>query len=65
MKPKLCPSCKSDLVHREEIPPALRPIYGHESHYSRLIVLWDNDRDEPIAYVCPDCGEKIGPEEKK
>lgn len=53
-----CPHCKANLVG-EEILEAARENYGGHSHFSRLVGIYDRDRDRTSHFVCPDCGKRI------
>ena len=49
-----CPHCGSDM-RGEEIPPGSRHLYGDGIFFSRIIGLYDIQRDMTLAYQCPDC----------
>jgi hypothetical protein len=43
-----CPKCQSDL------------LYEHgDATYSRLVAIYDRDRDMTVAWRCPDCGYTV------
>ena len=62
-----CSSCDADL-RGPAIPPEHRYMYGNldycqygcggEPHYSRLIGIYDRERDRTVAWRCPDCGHE-------
>ena len=49
-----CPSCKANL-RGKPIPEKYQQYYGNLTHYSRLISVYDENRDCTIAWKCPDC----------
>lgn len=59
-----CSHCGADL-RGPRIEPRLREMYGGdvecrhgcgaESHYSRLIGIYDIERDRTVEWMCPDC----------
>lgn len=59
MTPLAYPKCTADLSGAE-IPADLRnPFYGTtETHYSRVIGIYDRDRDRTTHWRCPDCGHE-------
>lgn len=55
--PAHCPSCGESLIG-PEIPPELREHYGGQTRYTRVIALYDVDRDRTTQWACPDCGHR-------
>jgi hypothetical protein len=53
--PITCPGCGADL-RAGEIPPAERQMFGGESHFSRVIGIYDPQADATVDWRCPDCG---------
>ena len=53
--PATCPACHADL-RGAEIPVEHREHFGGATHGSRLIGIYDRDRDRTVAWRCPDCG---------
>lgn len=51
-----CPACGVSLIG-EPIPEELRRsgFYGDSTHWRRDIAIYDRDRDQTVAYQCPDC----------
>jgi hypothetical protein len=50
-----CPFCGVSF-QGDPIPEGLRAeYYGGSTHYSRLIAIYDRDRDRTVAWRCPDC----------
>ena len=62
-----CSACGADL-RGPTIEPTHRHLYGTvvecrhgcggEPHYSRLIGIYDMERDRTVAWRCPDCGHE-------
>jgi uncharacterized C2H2 Zn-finger protein len=52
-----CPKCES-LWHETPIPVESQPLYGHARFFSRLIGIYDRDRDRTVAWQCPDCNTR-------
>jgi len=48
--PTECPKCKADLRQK---PP---PHYRGRGDLSRVIGIYDRDRDRTTHWKCPDCG---------
>ena len=42
----ICPHCQADLSYKVG-----------DVTYSRLIGIYDQDKDRTVAYRCPDCGK--------
>lgn len=53
-----CPHCGANLVGAE-IPLTHREYFGGKTHGSRLIAIYDRDRDRTSHYECPDCRTRI------
>ena len=49
-----CPKCGS-LWHDKRIPEESRHHYGNARFFSRVLGIYDRDRDCTIGYQCPDC----------
>jgi len=49
-----CPHCKVSL-QGDLIPMEHREYYGNNTHFSRLISVYDHNEDRSVAYRCPDC----------
>jgi uncharacterized C2H2 Zn-finger protein len=49
-----CPKCES-LWHEKRIPEGQRALYGDAKFFSRVMGIYDRNRDRTIAYQCPDC----------
>jgi len=49
-----CPKCGS-LWHEKRIPKESRHHYGDAQFFSRVLGIYDRDRDRTVAYQCPDC----------
>lgn len=49
-----CPKCGS-LWHDKRIPEESRHHYGDARFFSRVIGIYNRDRDRTVAYQCPDC----------
>ncbi len=57
-----CPHCKADLTGAA-IPYEDRKHYiAGTTHYSRLVAIYDNERDRTVAWMCPDCRMRWGRE---
>lgn len=52
-----CPKCGADF-QGPPIPEQHRQHYGKHTHFSRLIGIYDMDRDRTVAWRCPDCGHE-------
>jgi ssDNA-binding Zn-finger/Zn-ribbon topoisomerase 1 len=52
-----CPKCES-LWHDKPIPKESQHLYGYAQFFSRLIGLYDLDRDRTVAWQCPDCNTR-------
>jgi predicted RNA-binding Zn-ribbon protein involved in translation (DUF1610 family) len=62
-----CSACGSNL-RGPIIEPSHREMYGgyvecrhgcgSEPHYSRLMGIYDMERDRTVAWRCPDCGHE-------
>lgn len=62
-----CSACGADL-RGSTIPVESRHLYGghmecrygcgNEPHYSRLMGIYDVERDRTVAWQCPDCGHE-------
>lgn len=50
--PTACPSCGHDLRTEWQNPD------GQTINGSRVIGIYDRDRDRTVAWQCPDCGER-------
>lgn len=55
-----CPKCNADLTgepiperHREHYPPG-------DTHFSRVIGLYDRELDRTVGWRCPDCKSRVG-----
>jgi rubrerythrin len=53
--PDFCPKCNVDFKDKP-IPEKHREFYGNETHFSRLIFIYDRDLDRTVSWRCPDCG---------
>ena len=53
MTPMKCPSCAADL-QGDKIPEAHRSFYVG-SHFSRVISIYDRNKDAHDCWKCPDC----------
>jgi uncharacterized C2H2 Zn-finger protein len=49
-----CPKCES-LWHETPIPEESQHLFGYAKFFSRVIGIYDRDRDCTVAYQCPDC----------
>lgn len=49
-----CPKCGS-LWHEKRIPEESRHHFGNARFFSRVLGIYDRDRDRTVAYQCPDC----------
>jgi ribosomal protein L37AE/L43A len=49
----VCPFCKSNLQGKP-IPKEWQQDYG-ATHFSRIIAIYDRDKDRTVKYECPDC----------
>jgi len=49
-----CPKCKSDL-RGKRIPKAQQVHYGGETRFTRVINIYDADKDRHVGWLCPDC----------
>jgi len=54
MIPDNCPKCHTNLIG-DPIPEQDQHLFGCD-HFSRVIGIYDRDRDETVYYKCPDCG---------
>lgn len=55
MLPTHCPKCNADFKG-EEIPEKDREMFGNNTHFSRLIGIYDMYKDMATQHKCPDCG---------
>ena len=55
--PMVCPQCQADF-RGKEIPPADRPSFGGETHFSRVIGIYSHEADATMAWKCPSCGHE-------
>ena len=55
MIPDNCPKCHTNLIG-DPIPVEDQEVFGGHTHFSRVIGIYDRDRDETVYYKCPDCG---------
>lgn len=53
--PSVCPQCHANF-RGEDISPANRASFGGETHYSRVIGVYDDAADATVSWQCPDCG---------
>jgi predicted Zn-ribbon and HTH transcriptional regulator len=53
-----CPKCNSDWTDGL-IPEKDRHLFGNKKNFSRLISIYDHDRDRTVAFECPDCKERF------
>lgn len=54
---KTCPFCGVSLLGAE-IPEQSREHYGGQTHFSRVIGVYSQERDRTVAWRCPDCGKE-------
>jgi rubredoxin len=54
MDTRYCPKCKADL-RSIPIPKKDRIYHGGNTHFSRLIGIYDHGLDRTVAWQCPDC----------
>lgn len=52
--PMTCPRCRAEF-QREEIPVADRASFDGETHFSRVIGIYNHAADSTVAWKCPDC----------
>jgi hypothetical protein len=57
MTPTECPKCKADL-RGADIPPSQQGAYGGETHFTRVIGIYDRYKDRTTHWRCPDCGHE-------
>jgi len=50
----VCPKCQVDF-RAKEIEPAKRGLFGNETHFSRVIGIYDEEADTTVGWLCPDC----------
>lgn len=53
--PAYCPHCGVSF-EGEPIPEQDRESFGGQTHFSRVIGLYDVGVDRTVAWKCPDCG---------
>lgn len=53
--PDHCPNCGASF-QGEPIPEKHRELYGDETHFGRLITIYDIYADRTTQFRCPDCG---------
>jgi len=61
-----CPKCGSDLRGPTHTGPHPEwygfgdtcEVCGDPPHFSRVIGVYDRDRDRTVAWRCPDCGHQ-------
>lgn len=58
MQPTTCPNCKANW-QGDPIPPKHQSLFGGSTHYSRLIAIYDVEKDRTVAWLCPDCDYKM------
>lgn len=51
---ELCPACKADL-RGHEIPEIHQEFYGGAKYYSKLIGVYDVNKDRITKWRCPKC----------
>jgi hypothetical protein len=55
MYPNNCPECGISL-RGEPIPLKDREFFGNETHFNRVIGIYERQLDKTIIWLCPDCG---------
>lgn len=55
--PENCPSCKVALIG-DAISEEKRHLFGGAERFTRVIGLYDVDRDRTTQWACPDCGHR-------
>ena len=53
--PKTCPQCGVSFQGQEIPKDFQEKYYGGQTHYSRVIGLYDMEKDKVTMWQCPDC----------
>lgn len=49
-----CPKCRANWIE-SEIPEEIREHYSPPYFFTRLIGIYDPDKDRTVKFICPDC----------
>lgn len=62
---RYCPKCKADLTG-PPIPERQREFCRPgDTHFSRVIGIYDRDLDRTVGWRCPDCKEEWAADERR